>query len=628
VRYRSEIDGLRAVAVVPVILFHADFGRFSGGFVGVDVFFVLSGYLITSLILEECADGRFSIAKFYERRARRILPALYFVMICCVPVAMLLMLPGEFRDFARTLASVVFFASNFRLWLDTDYFSYDAHLNPLLHTWSLATEEQYYILFPLLMLALWRAGPRRMTAVIVLALLGSLALAELLWPIDAIATFYLLPTRAWELAMGALVAIYLFRRRDPPASDLGAWLGLAMIMASVAVFKPTVPFPGVYALVPTLGTVLVVLYARDGTLARRALSLRPVVFVGLISYSAYLWHQPLFAFARLGSVEPPAPGTMLALSALALALAALSWRFVEAPFRDRRRVGRPMVFAGSLGGGVALLAAAVAAPALMRPPSDYPPALRQLVVPLDERTDYVRAAYEQVRDDDFTSGGGRRLLVLGDSHSQDFVNMIRENRAFDGYQIAARYIPVECQLYIGDEDVSRFIEAQYQEYCESGPQPRELVELAHQADVVVLVASWRDWAADRLPETIRNLGLRADQDIVVVGRKGFRGREPRWLLTDEPASFPEVRGVQSEQYQSATAALRRAVPDEIFVDTHRIVCGQGWDCPLFTPAGRLISHDGGHLTRAGARYVGALLFQDPLLAPYAAHREARAPSSG
>ena len=217
--YRREIDGLRALAVVPVILFHAGFRAFSGGYVGVDVFFVISGYLITSLIIAEKALGTFSLARFYERRARRILPALFVVMAVCIPVAWLCLLPSDMEAFSKSLVAVSVFASNVLFYRESGYFAADAELKPLLHTWSLAVEEQYYVLYPLFLLAAWRFGRKWVVASIAIVALFSLALAQ--WGAfnSPAATFFLLPTRGWELLAGALIAFYCRSRHSPASSE-------------------------------------------------------------------------------------------------------------------------------------------------------------------------------------------------------------------------------------------------------------------------------------------------------------------------------------------------------------------------------------------------------------------------
>ncbi|WP_147126234.1 acyltransferase family protein [Shimia ponticola] len=330
--YRPEIDGLRCIAVLPVILFHAGFSFFSGGYVGVDVFFVISGYLITSILIRDLEQGRFSLLTFYERRARRILPALFVVVAACVPFAWAWMLPFQLVDFSQSVIAVALFASNFLFWLESDYFAPAAEEKPLLHTWSLAVEEQYYVVFPIFLLLVWRFGRRPVFWLVVLLSSISFAWAQWIGPKDASANFYLPMSRAWELLAGSLAAFISARHGVWSNSVLSA-LGLVGILVPIALYDSATPFPGVYAVPPVLGTVLIILCAGPGTIAYRLLTQRPMIWIGLISYSAYLWHQPLFAFARLRSGGEPSVELMVALCLFTLALAWASWRYVEQPFR-------------------------------------------------------------------------------------------------------------------------------------------------------------------------------------------------------------------------------------------------------------------------------------------------------
>ena len=333
--YRKEIDGLRAIALVPVILFHADFEWFSGGYVGVDVFFVISGYLIASIILQEHEKGAFRISKFYERRARRILPALFFITLCCVPFAWLWMLPDQQKDFAQSMSAIVFFISNIFFWDESGYFEAASEEKPLLHTWSLAVEEQFYLFFPLLVILLWRSRHNFFIHSIAILAIASLMLSEYSSRNFPSANFYLSHTRVWELFLGVICALPQmdkWKRRH----DLLSLAGLSMILYSVFVFSDETRFPSLYALIPVIGTCLVILFGSSGSIAARLLSTRLLVGIGLISYSGYLWHQPLFAFARIRSPTEPPPELFLLLSAVSLMLAYFSWKYVECPFRNRQ----------------------------------------------------------------------------------------------------------------------------------------------------------------------------------------------------------------------------------------------------------------------------------------------------
>lgn len=353
--YRGEIDGLRAVAVLAVIVFHAGFALLPGGFLGVDVFFVISGYLITGLLLNDLLERRFSILRFYERRARRILPALFFVMLACLPFAWVWMMSFEFKDFGQSMLAVVLFVSNLFFWRTTDYFGPLADVQPLLHTWSLGVEEQFYLLFPLMLLVLWRFGRRFAFGTVAVVMVASFVLAYWAGERMPVASFYLLPTRAWELLAGAACGFLTLRRPQPSHGAL-AGLGLGMIVAPLVLFEGDTRTVGALALVPVIGTMLVILFAARQTVVARLLSVGPMVAVGLMSYSAYLWHQPVFAFARIIATGDPGPVVMAGLIVLVMVLAYATWRWVETPFR-----GKAPLFASPRG----LFGAAFAAGAVL-----------------------------------------------------------------------------------------------------------------------------------------------------------------------------------------------------------------------------------------------------------------------
>lgn len=357
--YRREIDGLRAIAVVPVVLFHAGFNVFSGGFVGVDVFFVISGYLITSIILGDLERCRFSLAGFYERRARRILPALFLVVLVCFPIAWLCLLPDDMQDFSQSLVAVSLFASNILFCSEAGYFDSAGELKPLLHTWSLAVEEQYYLIFPVFMVLIWKIGRGWLLWSMAAIAAASLWLAQ--WGIQSqpAAAFYLLPSRAFELLIGALAAVYLGKadrvRPRPIISQAGAIFGLLLVLGAMRFFDQQTPFPGVNALIPVVGTVLIILLADKNTVVGRILGAKVLVGIGLVSYSAYLWHHPLFAFARHVSVVEPGAVVFCLLAAVSFALAYLSWRVVETPFRCKERFSRRQIASYGLVGSACIL---------------------------------------------------------------------------------------------------------------------------------------------------------------------------------------------------------------------------------------------------------------------------------
>ena len=334
-KYRADIDGLRALAVLPVVAFHAEVPGFGGGFVGVDVFFVISGYLITGILKADLDRGRYSILSFYDRRVRRIFPALFAVFAAVVLASGLLYAPIALRAMGRSLVASVLFSSNVLFYLESGYFDAASIEKPLLHTWSLSVEEQFYIAWPLLLAAAHRFARARLFALTVAAAVASFALSVWGTAVDPSAAFYLPVTRAWELLLGALLAL---GRPDGIGPRWGrealSLLGFVLVAISVAAYDEATPFPGIAAVLPCAGTALMIATngRRDTTVAR-ALSIKPLVFVGLVSYSLYLWHWPVLAFARYWWFDPLPWPIGLALMAPAFACALASWRFIERPFR-------------------------------------------------------------------------------------------------------------------------------------------------------------------------------------------------------------------------------------------------------------------------------------------------------
>jgi len=373
-RYRPELDGLRAVAVVSVFLCHLGLKPFAGGYVGVDVFFVLSGFLVTRIIVGDLRAEKFSIADFYERRIRRIVPALVFVCACTTVAAVAILLPNELKAYAASLLAAALSLSNVWFASMTGYFDPAAATQPLLHTWSLGIEEQFYVVFPLLLMLAFRFAQRGIALLVCGALALSLAASIALTPDEPRSAYFLIHTRAWELLLGSVVALGIVPAPAQPwQRESASTFGLLAIAAAVLCFSEKTPFPGYAALLPCLGAALII-WAGGGTRVARALSFAPFVFVGLISYSLYLWHWPLIVFAKLLLVQPFTLLQQLTLIAAATALSALTWRFVETPFRRRGGMmpNRKAVFAGGALSVGALAASAAILVTVQGMPNRFP----------------------------------------------------------------------------------------------------------------------------------------------------------------------------------------------------------------------------------------------------------------
>ena len=431
--YRPDIDGLRAIAVLPVLLFHAKLG-FTGGYVGVDVFFVISGYLITSLILADLRQDRFSFLTFWERRVRRILPALAVMIVATVALAWPIMLPDDFKELSAFVAAQAVLGANFLSWARTGYFGGTAETKPLLHLWSLAIEEQFYLLLPIVVALVWRRRPRAVGPVLAAFAVATFGVSVFLTHLDRGASYFLMPSRAWELLAGSLLCFV-----PAPAtsrrwlSETAAVIGLAAIAVSAWTYSPSTRFPGVAALVPCLGTVALIWSGADPrNLVGRLLAWAPFRGIGLISYSLYLWHWPLLALARYYALERPEPVVRAAVLGVSVVAAIASYFFVELPFRHRRvfATRRSVLLAGA-GCLATMIAASLTVIGLGGLPGRFPPQVVAYANGIGDTEflwDQGRGDIE--RDDLFEIVPEYRsqpvhLLVWGDSHAKSIVPMIR-----------------------------------------------------------------------------------------------------------------------------------------------------------------------------------------------------------
>jgi peptidoglycan/LPS O-acetylase OafA/YrhL len=336
--YRLDIDGLRAIAVTIVVLFHFGIPGFSGGFIGVDIFFVLSGYLIGSIIFNQLGQDAFSFTRFYFRRIRRLFPAFVVVIVVTTLFAYGIMLPNDFREYGQSVVASSIYLSNFLFYMEAGYFDTASHLKPLLHTWSLSVEEQFYIIFPFIAWFSYRYFSRWITVIVTLLLISSLLAAELYREYNASAVFYLYPFRAWEMFIGVLLATQcLPKPKSASLSLLLSIIGLLMILVPNVVYTDKTPFPGLSALIPCMGTCFLI-YAGIGqtTVIQRLLSSSLAVFLGKISYSLYLWHWPIYVLYTYSLLGPATNIDIAVICLLTVVAAYLSWKFVETPCREGR----------------------------------------------------------------------------------------------------------------------------------------------------------------------------------------------------------------------------------------------------------------------------------------------------
>ena len=582
--YRPEIDGLRAIAVMAVVLDHAGVPGFSAGFLGVDIFFAISGYLITGILLREL-EGRFSFAHFYVRRIRRILPALLLMALLTVPAAVLLLMPPNLADYGQSLAATALFANNVLQTLNSDYFADINDFKPLIHTWSLAVEEQYYLLVPLAMWLAWRIGKKRAIWIGVGAVsLVSFLLAHWLAQHWSEGNFFLLPSRAWELGAGGLAVLGEARLRERVmgrAAAALALLGLAMAVLPLLLFQAT-RLPDWPTAVPVLGTLLVLVFADQGGPAARLLSLRPIVWTGLISYSLYLFHQPIFVFARLASLDEPAPWLIPGLIPVAFACAWASWRFVEQPFRDASRVSTRTVLV-TAGFGSALALGAGLGLYFSQGLARGAPEFGERAIDKAYNADVRRFASAPLPD-----VPGHRLLVIGDSFARDFINMGTATHRLDGYVIS-----------YGEQG-----------RCRARPGA-DILRNAARADAIVLASRLSPQSLGCVAQLAATLHGKAP--VLILGTKSFGWSNNVPMLLPAPQRYA-FRPKPLRTEVATNEAAKSAFAGETYVDLLGMLMDSDGRVPWFTPDRKLVSSDRYHLTRAGAAYIGAILFRHPAFA--------------
>lgn len=614
-KYRADVDGLRAVAVLAVVGFHAGVPWLTGGFAGVDVFFVISGFLIGGVVAERQARGDFSLDWFWERRIRRIFPSLMVMLAATSAIAWWLLTPRDFLSYARSMAAALVSLSNVFFWRTSDYFGGEDLVRPLLHTWSLGVEEQFYLVFPVFMLlaARFLAGGTRIALAAVA--IASLALCVVQTQGHAEAAFYLPLARAWELLAGVLLALWAPKVRPGAARHAVGLAGLALIVGTCLLVSGDTRWPGVAALAPVLGAVLVI--AADGGIAGRLLALKPVVWVGLLSYSLYLWHWPLLTFQRylLPGGWPAAVAVLLAIG-----LAALSLRFVERPFRDGGFLTRRQVFAS--GAGAILLLAAFAGLVVLA--NGVPRRFDQRSLAMAEsRLERSRGSYrdgacfisyrfdaKDYRKDLCATADPKRQdwLLVGDSHAAHlWSGLAAANPDVNVMQVTSS----GCEITLTKDPVERDV-------CDrmAGLVYGDLL-INNRPDGVVLAGRW--WAKDlpRLAETLDWFKAH-DIPVILVGPiPQYSDDLTRLLILSWRFHDPDLpRKRRLDWPESVDRDLRRLAADKgaAYVSLFDLLCDHG-ACVTLVDPNTPLQWDYGHMTPEGSRFVADRLRDRGLFPP-------------
>jgi peptidoglycan/LPS O-acetylase OafA/YrhL len=611
--HRPDIDGLRALAIVPVVLYHVGAPGCFGGFVGVDVFFVISGYLITGILVRELERGGISLRDFYRRRVLRIFPALFAMLAVCAVVAWATMLPGEFSAFARSTFATALFSSNLFFWRESGYFAPAAHSIPLLHTWSLAVEEQFYLFWPLILMALPRAARRWLPWLAVAIAAASFAAAAWQLSRDPAGAFYLIHARTWELMVGALLVWVPERVLASRAlREAVALAGLAAILVAVKSYNQDTPFPGPAALLPVAGAAAILLAGRSGdSVVGRLLSLRPLVFLGAISFSLYLWHWPVIVFSQTVLYLEQTAAVRCAIVAVSVALAVVSWRFVETPFRRGGITSWPARL---------VLRRAALLMALFLASSSIAVAARGFPDRFDAPQQAIGAYESYAGDQAYRAGscfvvhpedvfdastclvrepGRRSLLIVGDSHAAHLWPGLHA-AAGAGMSVlqatATGCRPVLTPVAAGEPSCRAFFRSLFVDWLP-----------AHPVDVIVLAGRWQAPDLALLAPTIAQLQGYAARIVVVGPVPQYAASLPRLLVkalrSNDTASV--AKGLVRAEF-ALDAQMRTLVshsPAQYFSMIEDL-CHDG-SCRTYAAAGIPMQFDYGHFTVEGSRVAGA-----------------------
>lgn len=631
--YRAEIDGLRAIAVVSVILYHAQmmlFGKdwFEGGFIGVDIFFVISGYLITRIILSELeSKGSFSFLNFYERRARRILPMLFVVIFVSVPYAWQKLLPSDFIEYSESILASLFFGSNFFFYFSTTEYGADsALLKPFLHTWSLGVEEQFYFVFPILAIVAFKYFRKHFLIILVGLSLLSLQFAELMEVRNSDLNFYLPFSRFWEFAVGSMLAyreLYNKPSNEGFASKLLPMIGLYLIAYSILFFDGKTPHPSFHTLIPIIGVALIIGFASKKELVGMVLGSKPFVWIGLISYSAYLWHFPVFAFSRMG--KDPTNYDKFEWIVLTLILSVSSYFLIEKPFRNRTKLSPKIAVSiilvlflvlsvfGFMGRGDGFI-------------NRYDDSVLELLSPnfYKKSNKFVWAKKKQLNLNEFLSesdSSALKVLIIGDSNSGDFINAVTNSSIGKTWNIASKAMMASCfPYYLSQAELQKVFKhkkSSKKKMCISQHSKTfNNTEMFEAADAIIFAFNWRESQVKYLRQSNRELVRRYGDKFFYVGTKGSKGTKQ--YIKKLLGSTVGIKAIAEGVYKpSDKARIRVNVKfktqlGDKFLDWNKIICLEN-ECPIFVKNFGMYLYDGFHMSQKAAERLGSSAAFEELL---------------
>lgn len=621
--YRPEIDALRAIAVVGVLIYHAKVHFFNsllfqGGYYGVDIFFIISGYLITGIIIKEKDENsKFSFQNFYLRRARRILPALLFVIIISLPLAWYSLMPYSFVEYSKSIIYTISFLSNFFFYITgLEYGAVSGLLKPLLHTWSLSVEEQFYIFFPLVLIFLIKFFKKEIFNPILIITFASLIFAQYFYVINQNLNFYFLPSRVWELLFGSLIFIYQKNKTIEISnilSDILCVLGLIFILISFNVFYEINPSPSIKTLIPIIGTALIILFAKKEAVITRLLSNKSITSIGLISYSLYLFHYPIFAFVRSNRLAQGIFEYSI-VAIIILGLSILSYYFIEKPFRDKKKVSNHL-FLKIIFTAISIIF--VLAIVIIKNDGFQKrfPSTKNFSTDYQKYLKESRELKYELGNPKFKYENKKNILVVGNSHGRDTFNALYLNKSlFDKFEFSILDTQINCL-----EDV-------FKEFLLCDRKMSNLEKkLLFESEIILISTSFRPIDLNKLETIIDNLKKKKKRVILFSQKPGFYFENYLTLVDEFFLEFKKLPDQEekkrlekkyfltmSDKFNETNLRLKQIADKKniILFKKEKLFCDDlNKRCEFLTKNNRKIFYDSYHYTTEGAKYLGKKIFQ-------------------
>ena len=621
-QYRPEIDGLRAIAVLAVIFYHAGIGGLDGGFAGVDIFFVISGFLITNIIYEGLRNKSFSSLHFYERRARRLFPALFVMIIMVSPMMFFVLVPYQLKDYAQSVLASLFYLSNVLFHFEGGYFAVEASQKPLLHTWSLAIEEQYYLVFPWALMLISPLPYMKTIGILGFVSLVSYLAMMLQGNSEGSASFYLIQYRAWELLAGSMTAVWMLNRHQI-GKPIYAALGLGLVATSLFVTSDSQTWPNSLTLVPVTGVVLILLFSSKKNFIGEILSRAGLRQIGLMSYSLYLWHFPLLAALNVWFLGDPGWPWVFAALVLTALLGYLSWRYVEIPFRNAETVPKAAFIAFSL---ITIIVLSLFSYTGLKTQGFFDVKVdlvseswRGKIIDRDKeiakREELLKALSQQASEPYFDKSS-KNILILGDSLSEDIFMAVSANESlFPRSEFRRFRLDDICMSYLAQNTIESFRKQRSLDSCQLEVDALIDSGVLSNADQIVLAAGWQ---SDTYMNGIilANYLSKRGLNVSVVGLAAFNDMTSLSMMLSR-IDIPIENFLYSnlrEKFLSIDRELRVAVSEAegvIFLDKLSLFCNiEKEECQMLDRDGNLPIFDASHLTLTGLHFYAEKMHQD------------------